>query len=394
MLFPDLMLSALTLVAVQPTTGQPNLGPEELVQSDGIDIQVPGYSVPSLARWDGDALEDLIVGEGGGGVSEAKVRVYLNSGSLTAPQFTTFFYAQSRESDLVATGQGCLGLFPRVVHWDGDGRKDLLVGLADGRIKIYLNTSADDDPIFDGGTSLEVGPPGLKVEIDVGYRATPTVVDWNNDGKGDLVVGALTGKVHVFLNEGTTGSPEFISEAFVQEDGADLVVPCDRSSPHVADLDGDGRKDLLTGNTCGEVLLYGNVGTDAAPGFSGYTYVASEDLPIDLPGTPRSRPFVCDWTRDGQWDVLVGAGDGKVHLYQEDDPPSELFLFVSKEDNDVRFDWATSEMRLYDVLYATSPNQDPFDPLPNGQNTTPPVYHEDVLGDGMDYCYLVRVTGS
>ena len=27
----------------------------------------------------------------------------------------------------------------------------------------------------------------------------------------------------------------------------------------------------------------------------------------DAPDPARSRPFVCDWTGDGQWDVLVGA---------------------------------------------------------------------------------------
>jgi len=40
------------------------LGPEELVQAGGADISVLGYSVPSLADWDNDGLNDLIVGEG------------------------------------------------------------------------------------------------------------------------------------------------------------------------------------------------------------------------------------------------------------------------------------------------------------------------------------------
>jgi hypothetical protein len=82
------------------------LRPEELVQSGGINIGVPGYSVPSFAYWNDDNLKDLIVGEGGGGFVEGKVRVYLNTGSETAPQFTGYFYAQSESSDLVEPGSG------------------------------------------------------------------------------------------------------------------------------------------------------------------------------------------------------------------------------------------------------------------------------------------------
>ena len=44
--------------------------------------------------------------------------------------------------------------------------------------------------------------------------------------------------------------------------------------------------------------------------------VEADGVPIDLPGIPRSRPYVCDWTGDGSLDLLVGAGDGIVRLYQ------------------------------------------------------------------------------
>ena len=51
-------------------------------------------------------MKDLVVGEGGGGFSEAKVRVYLNTGTATDPQFGDYFYAQSDGSDLVSLGSG------------------------------------------------------------------------------------------------------------------------------------------------------------------------------------------------------------------------------------------------------------------------------------------------
>ena len=184
------------------------LGPEELVQAGGADIGVLGYSVPSLADWDNDGLNDLIVGEGSSSYT-GKVRVYINTGAASEPLFNTYFYAQANGGDLTCPGSGCLGCFPRVVYWDGDEKKDLLVGQADGKVKIFLNTGTDENPTFDAGTFLQVGPAGSKANIGVGTRATPSAVDWNSDGKKDLVVGALDAKIHLFINEGTDAAPDF-----------------------------------------------------------------------------------------------------------------------------------------------------------------------------------------
>jgi hypothetical protein len=202
------------------------------------------------------------------------------------------------------------------VYWDGDLRKDLLVGLADGKLRLFLNVATDEDPEFDAGTLLQVGQVGNQIDIDVGSRATPTVVDWNNDGNKDLVVGAASGRVTVFVNEGPDSLPYFRVPQYAMLGDAPLTVPSGRSSPHVMDLDHDGRKDLLAGNSEGQVLFYGNTGTDEDPRFSGYMLVESDGVPIDLEGAPRSRPFVCDWTGDGEPDALIGAADGLVRLYQ------------------------------------------------------------------------------
>ncbi|MFH1277317.1 MAG: T9SS type A sorting domain-containing protein [Candidatus Eisenbacteria bacterium] len=291
-------------------------GPEETISAGGVEIAVPGYSVPSFAFWDGDALPDLLVGEGGGAYPDGKVRVYPNVGTLSEPLFDGWFYVQSDGEDLICPGSGCMGCFPRVVHWDGDGKKDLVIGRSDGTVWIYKNIGTDPSPTFDGGTPIRVGEPGSEVNIDVGNRATPIVTDWNLDGKQDLVVGAYDGKIHLFLNEGEDTLPVFRIETFAIEDGLDLLVPTARSSPEFADWDGDGVRDLLTGNTEGQILVYSNVGTDDAPLFSGYIFEESGGSSIDLAGSARSRPFVCAWGEDDYLDLLVGAGDGKVRLYE------------------------------------------------------------------------------
>ncbi|MHC4574298.1 MAG: FG-GAP repeat domain-containing protein [Planctomycetota bacterium] len=318
------LVSAMLLCGAYAAQCALNLGSEEFVQANGVDINVPGYSVPCYADWNNDGKKDLIVGEGGNWFTPL-VRVYLNTGTASEPNFADYFYAEKSDGrDIAYVGRECIcsaqGLFPRVVYWDDDSKKDLLIGQHDGTIRIYLNVGTDEDPVFDSGTFVKVGEPGFKVKIDVGDVTSVWVVDWDNDGRKDLAVGANDGKVRLFINEGTDTEPDFLVETFAQEDAAALVVPSHGASPTVLDLDDDSNKDLLTGNTDGQVLLYSNMGTDAAPAFSGYWLVESDGVPIQVDAvtgaSPRSRPFVCDWTDDGYPDVLVGAGDGKVYLYQ------------------------------------------------------------------------------
>ena len=298
------------------------LGPEIVVQAAGADLSVTGYSVPSLFDWNNDELPDLIVGEGGGGHPAGLVRIYLNVGSPGAPQFDDYFLAQAGGIDLYESASGCLGCAPRCVYWDVDGRKDLIVGTAQGGVRLYLNVATDESPAFDQGTDLYYLLDGVPTPIGVGARAVPAVVDWNSDGKKDLLVGALGGRIHIFINEGTDSAPVFNGENFAQEDGADLYVPSNRSSPVAVDVDGDGNKDLLAGNTNGETLLYSNVGSDEVPAFSGYVVLEGGGVPIDLPGAARSRVAIGDWHGDEGNDVLIGGGDGLVRLHLEVDPDS------------------------------------------------------------------------
>jgi hypothetical protein len=105
----------------------------------------------------------------------------------------------------------------------------------------------------------------------------------------------------------------------VEDGGQPLVVPYGGASPVVRDLDGDERKDLLTGAVLGELLVYFNAGTDAAPVFDGAEPVYADGEPAVMLFF-RPRPELCDWDGDPYIDLLVGGGDGQICLMRGREP--------------------------------------------------------------------------
>ena len=89
-----------------------------------------------------------------------------------------------------------------VVDFDGDGLADLLVGGARGAILAYRNRGTNTQPSFPAAELVftDDGKP-----LDVGWSAAPLAVDWDGDGKFDLLCGAERNRV-LFLSQCRTGS--------------------------------------------------------------------------------------------------------------------------------------------------------------------------------------------
>ncbi|RKX71836.1 hypothetical protein DRP53_00140 [candidate division WOR-3 bacterium] len=61
--------------------------------------------------------------------------------------------------------------------------------------------------------------------IDVGYYGAPFIYDWDGDGKKDLVTGQFTsGKVRFYRNVGLNNNPIFMGYEYLKADGKDITV--------------------------------------------------------------------------------------------------------------------------------------------------------------------------
>ncbi|WP_305041945.1 FG-GAP-like repeat-containing protein [Geoalkalibacter sp.] len=183
---------------------------------------------------------------------------------------------------------------PFLIDFDGDGRLDLLAGDQAGRLLLHRGLAASGElPRFAPAEILALPQvPG----------AAPFVVDWNNDDRHDLLVGGLDGSVLLFLNQGEFGQARFGAGSYLTTPNGPLNVG-GPAVPFVADVNGDGTKDLLVGAADGRVLSFANQGSDAVP-------VLAEGQPwFGLEGA-RS-PFLLDLSGDGRKELLV-AHEGEV----------------------------------------------------------------------------------
>ncbi len=194
---------------------------------------VYGFAVADL---DGDGRPDLV----GATPGAASVAVFLNlsvPGTLDLDSFaaeTNFPSPNNCESVIAA-------------DLDGDGRPDLIVGSIQGNAMAVLrNLSAPGAPAF--ADHVDFNAPGWVHNVAVG--------DLNGDGKPDLAIdGELPSFMGVYQNGSAPGS---FSNASLSN-RVDFSTGWNVWGISVGDLDGDGRPDIVFGNSYDSTItLYRN----------------------------------------------------------------------------------------------------------------------------------------
>lgn len=294
--------------------------------------------VPVALDWDRDGDADLVVGQ-----EDGRVAFVENTGKVrdSLPLFRApRFFRQ--EADCVKFGAL---VTPFAVDWDDDGDEDLICGNTAGYIGFLENLDGGDPPSWNPPVYVEADGEVIRIqagengsiqgpcEAKWGYT-TLSVRDWDEDGRRDLVVNSIWGRVVWYRNVGSRGSPELTAARPVEvewpdtppapawnwwrPEGKELVTQW-RTTPFAVDFTRDGLTDLVMLDHEGYLSLFrrrrrGDT-LELLPGAR--IFVDEEGEPLLLARGPagksgRRKIAVVDWDGDGHLDVLLSDRNARL----------------------------------------------------------------------------------
>lgn len=169
-----------------------------------------------------------------------------------------------------------------VLDFDGDERPDLLV--VDGGNPSGLAIARGQDGLRFGSPAL-VGPPDLRPD-------GATTTDLDGDGRSEVLAVSFEADVYIVLEVEGTGP-----DATLVERARTEIPGLEPSPAALADLDGDGRLDLLR-------VEPGAAKLEARLGARNGGFGEASEIDVD---TPADQIAVADLDEDGAPDVVVGS---------------------------------------------------------------------------------------
>ncbi len=234
---------------------------------------------------DGDDDLDLVTGGYTG------LHLFTNTGGATTPVYA--------RADGVFAGLEVGSLpVPTLAGLDDDGDQDLVVGLSeDGHLKYYPNLGSPVAAVFTEASS--------EIWFDAGLYAYPWLCDLDGDQDFDLLAGRDSHGFLFWRNVGTPAARQWQADDAVF---AGLGNTTYWNSPCVADLNGDGKPDLLYGTDAGPLTYYVNTGTLAVPVWTLHTTLFGGVLDVGA----ASSPVFFDFDGDGDLDLASGSQMGSI----------------------------------------------------------------------------------
>lgn len=232
---------------------------EEKVARDteGVDCVVPRIQLLDI---DGAKKLDIIAGTYVGRLFRIP-----NSGSSSAPSFKPTLSRDLLQINTHKKGVlWCNYLSPFMTPlFNNQNKLDLIMGegtYSANSIYKLSSLNSNGTPAYDEDHFNKI-IPGMGLE-----QITPVVIDWNNDGKPDVICGDRTGHINLYLNNSTDADkPTFAPPVNVKIGGKDTFGKC--VTVAVGDLSDNKLPNLLIGSDDGTVSYAVNTGKLGEPAF-------------------------------------------------------------------------------------------------------------------------------
>jgi hypothetical protein len=248
--------------------------------------------------WNGDGKLDLLAGD-----TDGFIWFFRNNGERLFPTFDAGERLRAAGMPLNVTASGGHARFD-VSDWNNDGRKDLVVADGSGTVSLFLYRGSRSKPAF--GDAERLSAAGTPIQL--GGRASVLACDWNNDGRKDLVLADDKG-FYFAQNMGTDAAPSLSAPKPILLGGKRVSYVRPNLGSFV-DWDGDGKRDLITGHFENSIRFYRNIGSNAPSAEP--RFADPEGVVITQGEAPQmiSGVDAVDWNGDGDIDVLTGQGHG------------------------------------------------------------------------------------
>lgn len=216
-----------------------------LLQENMIDVGT--HSCPAFYDADNDGDEDLFVSHFGNSENLATIWFFEHNGSTEKPSFK--FISDDYGS---LSSKKLLALKIQFSDMDGDGIKDLV-------FSSYDQTTSLTEISYIKNTSKKLMLSGTITRLQRIFAGENfCVVDVDEDGQQDLLIGKSNGAVQYWRNSGDNNF------SMTKDNYLNLGSSLTRQSPSlcVTDVDLDGKSDLLVGNSNGTLSIFSNFRTD------------------------------------------------------------------------------------------------------------------------------------
>lgn len=237
---------------------------------------------------------------------------------------------------------------PNLADWFGRGVADLILGSFVDTVTIFRNAGSKQRPQLEAGVLTHAAGRPLHMDL---CMIQPRVVRWHSDARSSLLIAEEDGTISLVENTAPYGSEPKLAAPRYLEQVDPFVKSGVLSRPVAADWNGDGKLDLLSGNSGGYLQWFENSGTPNHPIFTDRGYLSAAGKTIRRIAGPNgsiqgpaeekwgySNPSVADWDLDGDLDILVNDIWGSVHWYENIGSPTNPLLAAAKP---IEVEWTT-----------------------------------------------------